>query len=48
MTFCEEVGCMNIRYDHTLERDVCDQRYPEPDGCPLIEERKEREDERHN
>lgn len=40
MTKCDELGCPNIRWEHTLQRDVCDQRYPEPEGCPLIEEQK--------
>lgn len=43
MTVCEEIGCPNLRYEHTLERDVCDQKFPEPKGCPLMEERTEEE-----
>lgn len=45
MTFCEEIGCLNLRYDNMLERDVCDQRYPEPESCPLIKEQIEEKKE---
>lgn len=40
MTPCEKLCCDNLRYDNMLERDVCDQRFPEPEGCPLIEEQR--------
>ena len=37
-TKCEELGCLNIRYDNILGRDVCDVKYDRPEGCPLDEE----------
>lgn len=46
MTVCEEIVCSNLRYDNMLERDVCDERYPRPKECPLIEEERERYDKR--
>lgn len=38
MTFCEDIGCLNLKWNSQLERHVCDESYPRPDGCPLIEE----------
>ena len=38
MTKCNEIGCPNVRYDSLLERDVCDDKWPRPKGCPLDNE----------
>lgn len=38
MTKCEELGCANIRYDNILGRDVCDEKWPRPEDCPLNQE----------
>lgn len=35
MTVCEDICCMNLRYDNMLGRDVCDEVHPRPDACPL-------------
>lgn len=42
MTFCEDAGCLNIRWDNQLQRHVCDGSLPRPDGCPLDEEEAKR------
>lgn len=46
MIICKEIGCMNSRYDNMLERDVCDERYPRPDECPLTREERKKYDKR--
>ena len=42
MTKCDEIGCPNVKHDPLLERDVCDENWPRPEGCPLNEEESER------